>query len=102
MSELANLKLNLNANTNAIRLACSIRLIVPRNMRILAKLTARKLTFAQEELAGDFEAGEPRGELWVSSKLKQQAHLAPFDLNRWLKPFHWPSSEPADCQPVVS
>lgn len=30
--------------------ACSIRLIVPKNMRILAKLTSRRLTFAQEQL----------------------------------------------------
>lgn len=32
--------------------ACSIRLIVPRNMRILAKLTSRRLTFAAQQVAG--------------------------------------------------
>lgn len=44
--------------TNA-RAACSIRLIVPRNMRILAKLNSRKLTFAQEQQFDSFDQPPP-------------------------------------------
>lgn len=47
--------------------ACSIRLIVPPNMRILAKLSSRRLTFAQQQLNDDRQSFGPTRILWVSS-----------------------------------
>jgi len=55
--------------------ACSIRLIVPKNMRILAKLNARRLTFTEEHhqqltssLFGPTQDPRPEVDstLWVS------------------------------------
>ena len=58
------------------QLACSIRLIVPRNMRILAKLTARRLTFEQEQVvaaAGPF--GAPDGGAFAAEQSARSSQL---------------------------